>query len=43
MKTTNRGEKNDLNFFIPSRGPLSWRESLADPEKQWKRGIQLMN
>ncbi|MEK5175472.1 hypothetical protein NST63_19945 [Heyndrickxia sp. FSL W8-0496] len=25
-------------FFIPSRGPLSWRESLADSDKQWKKG-----
>jgi len=25
-------------FFIPSKGPESWKEFLADPEKQWKQG-----
>jgi hypothetical protein len=25
-------------FFVPSNGAISWREFLADPEKQWKKG-----
>jgi hypothetical protein len=25
-------------FFVPSKGAISWREFLADPEKQWKKG-----
>ncbi|MEH7235899.1 DUF6946 family protein [Bacillus sp. JJ1562] len=24
-------------FFIPSKGPDSWRDFLADPKKQWKK------
>ncbi|WP_407656238.1 DUF6946 family protein [Lysinibacillus mangiferihumi] len=26
------------NFFVPSKGILSWKEYLADPLKQWKKG-----
>jgi hypothetical protein len=25
-------------YFVPSKGAKSWREFLADPEKQWKKG-----
>lgn len=25
-------------FFVPSKGAISWKEHLADPEKQWKVG-----
>jgi hypothetical protein len=25
-------------FFVPSHGAISWKEILADPEKQWKKG-----
>ncbi|MBM7662788.1 hypothetical protein JOC85_003599 [Bacillus mesophilus] len=25
-------------FYVPSKGATSWREFLADPVKQWKRG-----
>lgn len=25
-------------FFIPSKGPESWKEFLAEPEKQWRTG-----
>lgn len=25
-------------FFVPSKGILSWKEYLADPLKQWKKG-----
>ena len=25
-------------FFVPTRGPDSWKSLLAEPEKQWKRG-----
>jgi hypothetical protein len=25
-------------FFVPSQGSASWREFLANPEKQWKKG-----
>jgi hypothetical protein len=25
-------------FYIPTKGPLSWKELLADPEKQWRTG-----
>ncbi len=25
-------------FYIPSKGPESWKEFLAEPEKQWKSG-----
>ena len=26
------------NLYIPSKGPGSWKEFLADPDKQWKTG-----
>ena len=26
------------NFYIPSKGPESWKEFLAEPDKQWKSG-----
>ena len=26
------------NFYIPSKSPDSWKEFLAEPEKQWKKG-----
>jgi hypothetical protein len=26
------------NFYIPSQGPDSWKEFLAEPDKQWKTG-----
>ncbi|MDZ5472413.1 hypothetical protein SM124_11705 [Bacillus sp. 31A1R] len=25
-------------FYVPSHGTISWRELLADPQKQWKQG-----
>ena len=25
-------------FYIPSKGPESWKEFLAEPDKQWKTG-----
>jgi len=25
-------------FYIPTKGPLSWKALLADPEKQWRKG-----
>jgi len=25
-------------FYIPSKGPESWKEFLAEPDKQWKSG-----
>ncbi|WP_404430993.1 DUF6946 family protein [Sutcliffiella horikoshii] len=25
-------------FYVPSKGAISWKEHLADPEKQWKVG-----
>ena len=29
-------------ILIPTVGPESWRQFLADPEKQWKRGYSAM-
>jgi len=26
------------NIYIPSKGPESWKEFLAEPDKQWKKG-----
>ncbi|MGY3718723.1 DUF6946 family protein [Sutcliffiella cohnii] len=26
------------NYFVPSQGTSSWRDFLADAEKQWKEG-----
>ncbi len=25
-------------FFVPSQGAMSWKDLLANPEKQWKKG-----
>lgn len=25
-------------YFVPTNGPESWRDFLANPEKQWKSG-----
>ncbi|MEJ2762023.1 MAG: hypothetical protein P8126_10995 [Gammaproteobacteria bacterium] len=27
-----------VKFYIPSKGPESWKALLADPEKQWQKG-----
>jgi hypothetical protein len=25
-------------FYLPSKGPESWKELLAEPDKHWKTG-----
>lgn len=40
----NQGDRNSLmnRILIPSTGPDDWKQFLADPEKQWKRGYSAM-
>jgi hypothetical protein len=33
---------NRKKFFIPTNGPNSWRQFLAKPAKQWKKGYSAM-
>ena len=35
---TSRG-KPSSRCYVPSGGPLGWRDFLADPDKQWKTGF----